>query len=678
MVVGIYLWRFSDMGRKDRRKIGGRPYRNYTDELLASVLKAIKDKKISVREAAKRYGIHRNTISNKLKEQKEGDGGEDSQVLRRKPGRQTALSEYEEKVICAHTIAVATYGFPMTVLDLRIMVKNYLDRVGRTVNAFTANMPGAAWGRSFRERHSSQLSQRMSQSISRYRAGINSTTVNEFFDNIEVELEGISPEAIWNYDETNLTDDPGSTKILCRRGAKHPELIQNATKVSTSIMVCGNAAGEIAPLYVVYKADNVYPEWVQGAPPSTRFNRSKSGWFDTKSFEDWFEFTMLPVIRRQHGTKVLMGDNLSSHLSSHVITLCERNDVKFIALPPNSTHLLQPLDVGFFGPLKRVWKTVLGEWKKTAAGRFSASLPKTEFPRQLAKMMETLGPNLAKNMKSGFKGTGIFPLNRDHVLQKLCDGRLQMDTQVTENVTQVFIAELQRTRQQLTDKPTRKRTKKVNVAPGKAITVADLQNNLNAAEPSTSVRTETSHCKKKQDTTAPRKRRRRNSETSDEEELSEGDIPYAESEDSFTDYFESLRDNNDDETDDPKEIHEAGRTDEEGEEERVEAVIVQNESAIAQSDPEEMPQNEPEPSPEKPAEEKFVIVQYSGKLYPGLVMSNDEKHEETEISAMKKRGKFWTWPNPPDVVWYRKNQIKGPLNPPQKIGDNLYQTNLKS
>ncbi|KAK9728285.1 hypothetical protein QE152_g18095 [Popillia japonica] len=164
-----------------------------------------------------------------------------------------------------------------------------------------------------------------------------------------------------------------------------------------------------------------------------------------------------------------------------------------------------------------------------------------------------------------------------------------MDTQVTENVTQVFIAELQRTRQQLTDKPTRKRTKKVNVAPGKAITVADLQNNLNAAEPSTSVRTETSHCKKKQDTTAPRKRRRRNSETSDEEELSEG-----------------------------------------------------------------------------------------GKLYPGLVMSNDEKHEETEISAMKKRGKFWTWPNPPDVVWYRKNQIKGPLNPPQKIGDNLYQTNLKS
>ncbi|KAK9711234.1 hypothetical protein QE152_g25540 [Popillia japonica] len=137
-------------------------------------------------------------------------------------------------------------------------------------------------------------------------------------------------------------------------------------------------------------------------------------------------------------------------------------------------------------------------------------------------------------------------------------------------------------------------------------------------------------------------------------------------------------DNNDDETDDPKEIHEAGRTDEEGEEERVEAVIVQNESAIAQSDPEEMPQNEPEPSPEKPAEEKFVIVQYSGKLYPGLVMSNDEKHEETEISAMKKRGKFWTWPNPPDVVWYRKNQIKGPLNPPQKIGDNLYQTNLKS
>ncbi|XP_055704459.1 uncharacterized protein LOC129802558 [Phlebotomus papatasi] len=409
-----------DMSRKNRRKIGARPYCNYSDELLASVLKAVKDKEISIREAAKRYGIHRNTISNKLKVHEGSDIDEKSLVLLRKPGRQTVLPEHEEKLICAHIVTITTYGFPMTVLDLRIMVKNYLDRSGRKVDEFTDNMPGSVWAKSFCERHRTQICKRMSESVSRYRSGINNNTVNLFFRILEVELEGIPPEAIWNYGEINLTDGPSSSEIMCRRGDKYPELSQTATKVSTSIMACGNAAGAMAPFYVVYKADNLYPEWVKGAPPSTRFNRTKSGWIDTASFEDWFEFTMLPILCQQPGTKVLIGDDLCSHMSSHVITLCEKNDVKFIALPPNSGHLLQPLDMGFFGLLKDVWGTVLDEWKNSSAGRLTSYLPKTEIPKCLTVMIERMEPTLMENIKSGFEETGIYPINRDHVLQKLC------------------------------------------------------------------------------------------------------------------------------------------------------------------------------------------------------------------------------------------------------------------
>jgi hypothetical protein len=51
--------------------------------------------------------------------------------------------------------------------------------------------------------------------------------------------------------------------------------------------------------------------------------------------------------------KVLVGDNLAAHLSPVVTNLCEEHNIRFIFLPENSTHLLQPLDVGVFGPLKR-------------------------------------------------------------------------------------------------------------------------------------------------------------------------------------------------------------------------------------------------------------------------------------------------------------------------------------
>jgi hypothetical protein len=76
--------------------------------------------------------------------------------------------------------------------------------------------------------------------------------------------------------------------------------------------------------------------------------------------------------------KVLIGDNLAAHLSPVVTELCEENNVRFIFLPENSTHLLQPLDVAVFGPMKRKWKEVLTAWKEECArkGTNYATIPK--------------------------------------------------------------------------------------------------------------------------------------------------------------------------------------------------------------------------------------------------------------------------------------------------------------
>ena len=44
-----------------------------------------------------------------------------------------------------------------------------------------------------------------------------------FFPNLEKELDGVLPESVWNFDETNLVDDPGCQKVITRRGTKYPE-----------------------------------------------------------------------------------------------------------------------------------------------------------------------------------------------------------------------------------------------------------------------------------------------------------------------------------------------------------------------------------------------------------------------------------------------------------------------
>ena len=48
-------------------------------------------------------------------------------------------------------------------------------------------------------------------------------------------------------------------------------------------------------------------------------------------------------MQQLEGTKVLLGDNLASHFTAKVIRAVQQNDVYFCALPPNATHLMQPL-----------------------------------------------------------------------------------------------------------------------------------------------------------------------------------------------------------------------------------------------------------------------------------------------------------------------------------------------
>lgn len=108
-------------------------------------------------------------------------------------------------------------------------------------------------------------------------------------------------------------------------------------------MFCGSASGELLPPYVVYKGANVYDSWCTGGPKGTVYTSSPSGWFDMYIFAEWFKKVFLPHVRRLPGSKVLVGDNLASHISLEVIQICREEHIQFICLPPNSTDKMQPL-----------------------------------------------------------------------------------------------------------------------------------------------------------------------------------------------------------------------------------------------------------------------------------------------------------------------------------------------
>lgn len=129
------------------------------------------------------------------------------------------------------------------------------------------------FARSFLKRHKDQLVVRMCQNIKRPRAAVSRGILRKYFDNLQSELLDIPPSNIINYDETNLSDDPGRSKVITKRGCKYPERVMNSSKSSTSIMFAASADGNLLPVYVLYKAKHLYNSWIENGPQKARYNR---------------------------------------------------------------------------------------------------------------------------------------------------------------------------------------------------------------------------------------------------------------------------------------------------------------------------------------------------------------------------------------------------------------------
>ena len=95
---------------------------------------------------------------------------------------------------------------------------------------------------------------RMCQNIAPKRAQIRAETIKEYFSNLKQTLKDVPPSHIINYDETNLTDDPGRKKCIYPRDSKYPERMLASTKSAIRLMFAGTACGQVLPPHVVYKS----------------------------------------------------------------------------------------------------------------------------------------------------------------------------------------------------------------------------------------------------------------------------------------------------------------------------------------------------------------------------------------------------------------------------------------
>jgi len=159
---------------------------------------------------------------------------------------------------------------------------------------------------------------------------------------------------------------------------------------------------------VVWDRKKLKPELTVGEVPGTLYGLSRKGWIDQELFDAWFNSLFLKYAPLTRPIFLLM-DGHSSHYCPDTVRMAPSHKVIMFALPPNTTHLTQPLDKGCFGPLKMHWRHVY---------QFMVDNPLKVNRFNFSKLFHSawVSAMTSKNIMAGFKTTGVYPTDRKAIL----------------------------------------------------------------------------------------------------------------------------------------------------------------------------------------------------------------------------------------------------------------------
>jgi hypothetical protein len=224
------------------------------------------------------------------------------------------------------------------------------------------------------------------------------------------------PDCIYNMDESGFAVGTSqSSRALVNIREKSSWKIVSGRQEWITAIECVSASGIALPPLVIFKAKHTNSAWIPAQTPSNwRFSTSNSGWTSNSHGYEWltavFEPTTRPLDPIQR--RLLIMDGHSSHITANFIAYCIDKAIDMLILPPHSSHILQPLDISIFAPLKRALAAETDAVSQLDSGRISRVEWTEMYIRARARAFTVV------NIQSGWKASGLVPLSPITVLEK--------------------------------------------------------------------------------------------------------------------------------------------------------------------------------------------------------------------------------------------------------------------
>ena len=363
-----------------------------------------KDPNLTLRAAAKIYSVPHTTL------------------IRRKHGRPARgdcqpnsrkLTDLEEKAIIQYVLDLDSRAFPPRIQGVE-------DMANRLLEDRNATPVGKRWASNFVKRQP-QLQTRFFRRYDYKRAQCEDPEIiRGWFALVRntISKYGIVDDDIYNFDETGFMMGMISTGMVVTSAERHckARMAQPGNREWVTVIQGINSQGwEIPPFIIVFGKYHLLT-WYENTTLSQDWviATSDNGWTTNEKGLEWIRhFERYTKPRSLGKYRLLILDGHESHHSTGFELYCKENSIITLCMPSHSSHLLQPLDVGCFGPLKQAYGKKIED--RVRAG--TTHITKDDF---FAAFSDAFKESMTKkNIQGGFKGSGLVPFDPEHVISKL-------------------------------------------------------------------------------------------------------------------------------------------------------------------------------------------------------------------------------------------------------------------
>ena len=365
-----------------------------------------KNQVLSQRKAAALYDTPRTTLRRRLHH---------VPTIQEFNTQKRKLQLSEEQALIQWILELNQRGFPPHIIDVRRMADTLLAARGQ-------NPPpqpvGQNWARRFINTQP-ELQMKWNRKFHSQRAKCEDPVIiNAWFKRVEETrlAYGILDEDSYNFNETGFIMGVAATSkvVISSDTVGRAVLIQPGNREWVTVIEGVNAAGWAIPPFIILAGKVHQSGWYRALPTNWVVAVSDNGWTNDELGYKWIQhFNRHTESCTKGAYRLLILNGHNSHATPEFDQYCTQHKIITLCMPAHTSHLLQPLDVGCYSPLKRVY----GREVQELARQGIHHIDKEDFLTTYTKVRLSIFSD--QNIKSGFLATGLMPCDPQRVLSSL-------------------------------------------------------------------------------------------------------------------------------------------------------------------------------------------------------------------------------------------------------------------